>query len=233
MEDNLRSLSGHLSQASSIISSLLQEGHGTNIATPSPGENTTTTTPSSGRCIATPSTSDIASVVNRARSMIAHSTSRGSFSRLNRRERLRATTTTTAAAVQTKKKKEDEIKVFEFVLMNVKGAEGNVTWNISDEKVILRGLIEIKTSSKEAEIRQAIGNATRVKYSMVKDSDFEFLRATRRKLYKPVNCQSFDYKQLKLMAGQGAVYVKLKDWLDCLLVDENNIDDDGKSDVQV
>ena len=53
---------------------------------------------------------------------------------------------------------------------------------------------------------------------MVNDGDFEFLRATRRKLSKPVSCPSYDYEQIKLLADQGSIYVKLKDGLDCLLV---------------
>ena len=61
---------------------------------------------------------------------------------------------------------------------------------------------------------------------MVSDSDFEFLRATRRKLSKPVSCQSYYYQQVKLLAGQGSIYVKLKDGLGCLLVDDS-CDDEG------
>ena len=55
---------------------------------------------------------------------------------------------------------------------------------------------------------------------MVNDGDFEFLRSTQRKLSKPVSCQSYDYEQIELLAGQGSLYVKLKDGLDSLLVDD-------------
>ena len=52
-----------------------------------------------------------------------------------------------------------------------------------------------------------------------------FLRANRRRVSIPLNCRGFDYKQLKLLAGQGAVYVKLKAGFDCLLVDEKEVDE--------
>ncbi|CAB4036236.1 Hypothetical predicted protein, partial [Paramuricea clavata] len=80
--------------------------------------------------------------------------------------------------------------------------------------------------SKEAEICAEIGKATRLKYPMVSDSNFEFLRATRRKLLKLVSCQSYDYQQVKLLASQGSIYVKLKDGLECLLVDDSCDDED-------
>ena len=82
------------------------------------------------------------------------------------------------------------------------------------------------TASKEAEIRAEIGKATRMKFPMVGDTDFQFLRATRRKLSQPVSCQSYDYQQVKLLAGQESIYLKLKDGLECLIVDDT-CDDEG------
>ena len=115
-------------------------------------------------------------------------------------------------------------KAFEFVLVNV--SVENESWPITDENTALRGLIEVTTVSKEAETRTEIGKATRFKYPMVNDGDFEFLRATKRKLSKPVSCQSYDYEQIKLLAGQGSIYVKLKHGLDGLLVGDPSGDDE-------
>ena len=39
--------------------------------------------------------------------------------------------------------------------------------------------------------------------------------------------QSAVYEQIKLRAVQGSIYVKLKDGLDCLLVDDPSGDDEG------
>lgn len=83
------------------------------------------------------------------------------------------------------------------------------------------GLIQLSPESFEGDIRRKLGEVTRVKFPTVADSDFVFLRAIRRKLSIPVTCDSFAYKQLKVVAGQGAIYVKLKLGFECLL--ENNV----------
>ena len=98
-------------------------------------------------------------------------------------------------------------------------------WVISSENTVLRGLIEINTSSTEAEIRREICKATKLQYPLIEDHHFVFLRANRRRVSIPLNCRGFDYKQLKLLAGQGAVYVKLKAGFDCLLVDKKEVDE--------
>ena len=57
----------------------------------------------------------------------------------------------------------------EFVLMNMNTESENRS--IAEENVALQGVFEVTTSSREAEIFQAIGNATREKYSMISDHD--------------------------------------------------------------
>lgn len=113
MEDNLRNLSNHLGEASSIINSLLVTSmQATSQPSPAPPALAAVTN----------------SVVNRARSMLSTSMARGSFTRLNQRERLRAgtsTRTTCASQVPLKKKKENEEKSFEFVLVNLMDEEVN------------------------------------------------------------------------------------------------------------
>ena len=76
-------------------------------------------------------------------------------------------------------------------------------------------------------LRRKLGEVTRVKVPTVTDSYFVFVRAIRRKLSIPVTCDSFAYKQLKVVAGQGAIYVKLKPGFECLL-ENNDSSDDGK-----
>ena len=73
---------------------------------------------------------------------------------------------------------------------------------IFDDNIILRGLIQLSPESSEMDIRKKLGEVTRVKFPTVSDSDFVFLRAIRRKLLIPVTCDSFAYKQLKVVAGQ-------------------------------
>ena len=190
MEDNLPSLSNHLSQASSIIPSLLEENQPSVAATPGTSRNV----------------GDVSSTLNRARAILNTSISRGNFTRLNRRERLRSQATDLQPTSEKKRKVRIE-KTFEFVLVDVDSEEDN--WAISNDIVLLRGLVDISTDSKEDDIRKEIGNAVRLKFPAVNDTDFEFLRATRRKLSKPVNCRGYDFKQLKVITGQGAIYAPI------------------------
>ena len=101
-------------------------------------------------------------------------------------------------------------------------SEGEL-WSFSEDIVLLRGIIEIDNSSSETDVREEIGKAARMKYDIL-TNDFEFLRATRRVLSKPVNSGAYDFKQVKLLAGQGSLYVKLKDHIYCLLEQENSDD---------
>ena len=176
-----------------------------------------------------PSTLGVGSVLNRARAMISSSVSNGTFSRLGRQERLRATSSChQSTPTQPPKKKKEEAKAFEFVLVDVREGEEIINWSLTEDKVLLRGIVEIDSTFKEADICKRIGKCIRLKHQIVSNSDFEFLRATHQELSKPVNCSDFDFKQIKILAGQGAIYVKLKDWVYCLISEESNDDDAGR-----
>ena len=235
MDDNndnrLQHLSRHLREASTIISTFLQPSNGSN-ASPNPNSTASSASVASSRPattssqIPTSSTSGVGSVLNRARAMISSSVSNGSFSRLGSRERLRAMSTSRQSRSNPpQKKKKVEAKVYEFVLVDVRESE-EMPWSLSEDKVLLRGIVEINSNSKEADIREELGKAMRIKYKNISNTDIEFLRATRRKLSKPVNCGDFNFKEVKLIVGQGSLYVKLKDWIYCLIGEESNNSDD-------
>ena len=113
--------------------------------------------------------------------------------------------------------------MLEFVLVDVRESEGE-SWSFSEDIVLLRGIIEIDNSASETDVREEIGKAARMKYDILTNNDFEFLRATRRVLSKPVNSGAYNFKQVKLLAGQGSLYMKLKDHICCLLEQENSDD---------
>ena len=109
--------------------------------------------------------------------MISSSVSNGTFSRLGRQERLRATSSChQATSTQPQKRKKEEAKAFELVLVDVREGEQMINRSLTEENVLLRGTVEIDSTSKEADIRERIGNCIRLKYSSVTNSDFEFLR---------------------------------------------------------
>ncbi|CAB4030287.1 leucine-rich repeat-containing DDB_G0290503 isoform X1 [Paramuricea clavata] len=214
VNDRLRYLSRHLTEANNIISTFMEQPVTSTTSAPS----TATTTTSSA--------TTVGSVLSRARAMISQSVSNGACSRLGRRERLRATSSPRQQNPP-KKQKKDEQKVFEFVIVDVRESEGNSSWSFSEDIVLLRGIIQISNSSGEREMREQIGLATRMKYSILNNEDFAFLRATRRVLAKPVNSGAYDFKQVKLLAGQGSIYLKLKDHIYCLLQEGRDDDDDN------
>ena len=45
----------------------------------------------------------------------------------------------------------------------------------------------------------------------------------------PVNCGHFNFKQIKILAGQRSIYLKLKDWIYSLINEPNSDDDAGKN----
>ena len=253
MKERIRELSQHLRDTSSLLSTFLDSGclpsSSSSIGSGSEEDatriSTTTSSTTTSRSHATTGaggpmgglglsravniTNRIGNAVARARTMISTSATRGVYSRLSQRERLRSSASSVVDNNNRSKRRKidtDNVKkVFEFVLVNI--SVGSESWAITDDNILLRGLVDVTTTSKEDEIRAEIGKAIRSKYPMITDSDFEFLRATRRKLSKPVNIQSYDYPHVKLLAGQGSIYLKLKDGFDCLLVeDENAFDND-------
>ena len=64
--------------------------------------------------------------------------------------------------------------------------------------------------------------------------DFLFLCAIQQKLSTLVSCVEYTYKQVKLLCRQGAIYIKTKGELNCLICDDNGnslIEDDDLSGI--
>lgn len=219
---SLAKLSSCLGEASELVNNILKK------------DNTTSEESRSGTSASRSQQMDISAVLQRTRSMLNYSSTSGlTTQRLNKRERLRATSQTSGQQAQKKKAKKEDLKAFEFVLVSIDDEDEQESgdWVITDDIIILRGLIELATDSSEATIRRKICDVIRVNYPIVADSDIVFLKANRRKLSVLMNCGSFGYKQLKVAAGQGAIYIKLTAGFDCLLQEKkspDNDDDDGK-----
>ena len=193
-----------------------------------------TTTPSGSAIMSTTTaaatTTGIANAVERARSMITFSSRRGSFTRLNQRERLRASSSNTSASKkQTQKRTNIEKKPFEVVLVSTPvdydDEEPGETMLLSEEVIVLRGFLQIYSNASESDIRKSICDVVNQKYPLVSSNDFEFMKANRRKLTKPISCEDYDFKQLKLLVGQGSIYVKMKKHFE-YLIDTGRDDDD-------
>ena len=121
------------------------------------------------------------------------------------------------------KKSKPVKKSLEFVLLNCGEQMNCDTFLLDDDYVVLRGIVTLNSHMKEEEIRACLAQAVQLKFPSVAPQDFEFLKAIRRKLSKPVNTGKFSFQEVKLLAGQGSIYVKLKDGFQCLL--ENGSED--------
>ena len=154
--------------------------------------------------------------------MIQQSWSKGLYSRLGKRERLRATK---PADAKSKKPRvvNEKPKVFEFVLLQTEESDDKGILVFEESMVALRGFIDIPKDANEKVIHDKLGEAIRMKFPMVTDTDFEFVQANRWRITKPVSVGEYNFSQMKLLAGQGCIYLKMKDGLDCLLVEKEKV----------
>ena len=139
-DQRLQHLSRHLREASNIISTLIEPTNSSpNSLVSSPGSSSsscstaTNSTSTTVQSTTVESMSGVGSVLNRARAMISRSVSNGTFSRLGRRERLRATSNfRQPTSTQPQKKKKEEAKAFEFVLVDVREDEQVTNWTLTE-----------------------------------------------------------------------------------------------------
>ena len=220
MEEHLRNLADSLGECSRLVSQVLA----------SSSSSSNTKVPDSVTQVVSEnnlsSTNNVASAVERARSMLQRSRSTGLCSRLSQRERLRSASPSVPTSNRGKKQKTtpEQSKPFEFALMHVGDDDEEESLSINHDNILLRGFVNLVNTDGEDDIRSKIGDAIRLKYPLVGNRDFVFLRANRRKLSTPVSCEEYMYKQVKLLCGQGAIYIKMKSELNCILCD-----DDGNS----
>ena len=152
--------------------------------------------------------------------MLQRSCSTGLCSRLSQWERLRSASPSVPSNNRGKKQKTtpEQSKPFEFALIYLYVGEADdeeENLSINHDNILLRGFVNLVNTDEETNIRSKIGDAIRLKYPLVGNRDFVFLRANRRKLSTPVSCEEYTYKQVKLLCGQGAIYIKMKSGLNC------------------
>ena len=143
------------------------------------------------------------------------STAKGLESRLNSRERLQAASSSSSAPTKSKRAKVDSSKVFEFVLVRFDDENDddvNSDTILTDENTVLRGFISLNTEANELAVRKALSDAIQMKYPVVASQD----------LTQPVNCHEYSFKHAKSLAGQGAIYVRLKHGFSFLLENQGS-----------
>ena len=126
----------------------------------------------------------VAKSVNRARNMMDRSRHGGTFRRLGSNERLRSqiprggTKGKSKRAVQRKGIKE---KPFEFALLNSKEDDTEDDF-LKKEMVVERGMFTLSEQDCEAQVREKIASTLKEKYSVIGPNDFEFVKATQKRI---------------------------------------------------
>ena len=85
-----------------------------------------------------------------------------------------------------------EKKVCKFVLLHLEDSCENDTLLFLESMVAICGFIEIPTTASEEDIRTELCKAIQLKFPMVSKNDFEFVRANRRRITKPVSCNEYN-----------------------------------------
>ncbi|CAH3123927.1 unnamed protein product, partial [Pocillopora meandrina] len=119
-----------------------------------------------------------------ARNMMDRSRHGGTFRRLGSNERLRSqiprggTKGKSKRAVQRKGIKE---KPFEFALLNSKEDDTEDDF-LKKEMVVERGMFTLSEQDCEAQVREKIASTLKEKYSVIGPNDFEFVKATQKRI---------------------------------------------------
>jgi len=177
----------------------------------------------------TSSTSQSSSTtLSRAQRMIQQSASSGVFRRLNRNERLRAAchpyngtsnTRTPSSLLKNDKQMKKSTKLvekpIEFGLLDAQNDEDNdagpvyMKW----DSVVASGMILVNENDGEEAIRFKIKEALKGSFPLIGSHDFDFVKVRRKQISK-MNLApgiEYSYSLIKKMAGQGLLYLKIKE----------------------
>ena len=144
--------------------------------------------------------------------MVEQSSSEGVFKRLNRQERLRSTAPYASKSSKPANTKETKKKSFEFSLLRCFDEDEEEPYNLRWDSVIASGIILLDETDNEEAIRRAIQSSLQNKYPIIGVNDFDFVKVKRKTVITLEMGEgiAYDYAIIKKMAGQGSLYVKVK-----------------------
>ena len=179
------------------------------------------------------SSSNVRRALDHARNMIRSSTASGTYRRLNRSERLRATAPfnnrnkTQAKPVASGKK-----KALEFALLKCFGdssdedlvEEHHLKW----DSAIANGMIMLDEEDDEQSVRNAIKESVGKKFPIIRANDSEFVKVRQKKIsvLELGPGTEYNYSVVKKMAGQGLLYVKVKEGFECVYGESSDDSDE-------
>ena len=170
----------------------------------------------------------ISETLRRAEGMLRESASAGLCRRLNREERLRAASGPYQRN-NTAKKTEKKKKVLEYALLRCWDSDDpeelhHLKWN----SIIANGMLVLEECADETTVRKAVKDSLAAKFPLLGVNDFEFVKV-RHKAISTLQLgpgTEYNYSVVKKMAGQGLVYLKVKQGFEFVYNGEPESDDD-------
>ena len=224
-----------LQQASTMLLSVNENLSETNSR--STATNAGTPGTSAATAIAVPELRD---TLARAKSMLAASSNAGLYRRLNKNERLRAAagkSSSLQGSSSSKKEKplrSSEKKPFEFALLRAPevDSDGEEEDSLRKEYVINRGIITLTPSDTEKLIRDKIVSSLKPRYPMIENRDFEFVKVVQKKIsvLQLGKGTQYDYSVVKKLAGQGLLYIRMKQAMQFAVDEDIQVEDDMADD---
>ena len=174
--------------------------------------------------------SSLGETLQRAQNMLQASSSSGLFRRLNRTERLRASSPYQQnRQVKTKPVKQKIKKAIEFALLKCwpDDEDEDEPHHLKWDSVLASGMLTLDEDDNENSIRNAIKDSLSSKIPALGNNDFDFVKVRHKAITKlqlgPGT--EFNYAVVKKMAGQGQLYVKIKQGYEFLYDSEKDISD--------
>ena len=170
--------------------------------------------------------------LRRAQGMLSASTSSGLCRRLNRQERLRAASGSSyqrdkPAKINSKKEK----KAMEFALLRC--WETDLTDDLEEvhhlkwDSIIANGILMLAERDEENTIRNALKESLKAKFQLLGVNDFDFVKVRHKKVstLQLGPGTEYNYAVVKKMAGQGLLYIKVKQEYEYVYSTEDESDD--------
>ena len=167
--------------------------------------------------------------LRRAEGMLRDSASAGLCRRLNRQERLRAASGPYQRNNTAKKTVKKEKKALEFALLRCWDSEDQEELHhLKWDSIIANGMLVLEDCADEITIRKAVKDSLTAKFPLLGVNDFEFVKV-RHKAISTLQLgpgTEYNYSVVKKMAGQGLVYLKVKQGFEFVYNGEPESDED-------
>ena len=87
----------------------------------------------------------------------------------------------------------------------------NDEYTIKEEMILVKGEFDLLTGADEQAIRQELKDLFKVKFSLISETDFDFVKRERNTTLTPVVKENhlWDYAHVKHLCGAGKLYVRL------------------------